>query len=94
MAKRVGQVVVVVAMSQVPVVLEQREKATQAGWDSLLGSLSMSRLALVAARAVLAVLAPVLKAVMVAATGQTFTPTAPPAVRVLERGLVVALARQ
>tara|TARA_Y100000310_G_scaffold303033_1_gene340976 strand:- start:574 stop:1206 length:633 start_codon:yes stop_codon:yes gene_type:complete len=106
MAKRVGQVVVVLVtmrligpVLRVLVGLEYREKATQAGGDSILVSLSMQRLAVVAARIVLVVPAPIFqaavdKAVMVAATEQTFTPTAPPAVRVLERGLVVAVARQ
>jgi hypothetical protein len=75
------------------VALEQREKATQAGRVALIRTTPHILLVLVAARAAQVVMAVAALAVLVAAMGRTITPTAPPAVRVLERGLAVAVAR-
>lgn len=75
------------------VALEQREKATQAGRVAVIRTTTTRiLLAVAAARAAQVVLPPPILAVLVAATERTITPTAPPAVRVLERGLAVAVA--
>jgi hypothetical protein len=75
----------------VRVALEQREKATQAGTAVRIRGVTRILLALAAARAAQVIMAPPIMAVTVAPTGRTITPTAPPAVRVLERGLAVAV---
>jgi len=90
-----GQAVAAVTVTHrdMRVALEQREKATQVGRVALARTTPSILLAVAAARAAQVVTAAPIMAALVAATGRTITPTAPPAVRVLERGLAVAVAR-